>query len=101
VLDALLDEQGGQILAMTDPIAERVRKLGARPFGRSGTLHDFSAFPTTTRTSSRRKTSSPSLNDDAPSHLGDMSGAHHLRRAHDVATARRIGRIYIHWRGSR
>jgi starvation-inducible DNA-binding protein len=25
----LLDEQGGQILAMTDPIAERVRKLGA------------------------------------------------------------------------
>jgi starvation-inducible DNA-binding protein len=26
----LLDEQGDQILATTDPIAERVRKLGAR-----------------------------------------------------------------------
>src|SRR5579863_6462188 len=29
----LLDEQGDQILAMTDPIAERVRKLGARTLG--------------------------------------------------------------------
>ena len=31
----LLDEQADQIFAMTDPIAERVRKIGARPSSRS------------------------------------------------------------------
>ena len=33
----LLDEQADQLYAMTDPIAERVRKTGARPYARSDT----------------------------------------------------------------
>jgi starvation-inducible DNA-binding protein len=55
----LLDEQAGQIFAMTDAVAERVRKIGARPFARSVISGVFSAFSTMTRRSSRRRTCFP------------------------------------------
>jgi starvation-inducible DNA-binding protein len=47
----LLDEQADQIYATTDPIAERVRKLGGTTCGRSATSRGCSAWPTTTRNS--------------------------------------------------
>jgi Ferritin-like domain len=42
--DLLLDEQGDQIFATTDAIAERVRKIGAQPCTRSGTSAACNAF---------------------------------------------------------
>jgi len=46
----LLDDQGGQLFAMTDRIAERVRKVGRRPCARSATSCACSGCWTTTRT---------------------------------------------------
>ena len=43
----LLDEHGDQIFAMTDPIAERVRKLGGTTIGPSARSHACSACWTT------------------------------------------------------
>ena len=53
----LLDEHGDQIFAMTDPIAERARKIGGHDISaRSATSRDASAFSTTTPTMSIRRT---------------------------------------------
>src|SRR5450432_3861535 len=43
----LLDEHADQIFAMTDPIAERVRKVGGRPSSRSGTSLALSVWSIT------------------------------------------------------
>jgi starvation-inducible DNA-binding protein len=50
----LLDEQGEQIFATTDDIAERARKIGRTTLRRSAISAGCSACSTTTRTSSRR-----------------------------------------------
>jgi DNA-binding ferritin-like protein len=55
----LLDEQGDQIFATTDAIAERVRKSVARPCVRSATSAACNAFWTTMRTLSHRCTCLP------------------------------------------
>jgi starvation-inducible DNA-binding protein len=84
----LLDEQSGQIFAMTDVIAERTRKLGAK------TLHSISDISSHQRLKDN--------NDDflAPEHMlfelraDNLELTRHLRSAHelcdrhnDVATA--------------
>ena len=56
----LLDEPGDQIFAMTDPMAERARKMAARPCAPLATFPGGSAFSTMTPTMSIRKTCSPS-----------------------------------------
>ena len=55
----LLDEHGDQIFAMTDPMAERARKIGGTSCARSATFRGASAFSTTTPTMSIRKTCWP------------------------------------------
>src|SRR6202050_2446810 len=52
----LLDEQGDQIFAMTDPLAERVRKLGGTTLRSIGQIARMHACWTTTLNMSRRKT---------------------------------------------
>jgi DNA-binding ferritin-like protein len=57
----LLDEQSAQILATTDPIAERVRKIGGTTLRSIGQIaRASSALPTTTTTPSARRTCWPS-----------------------------------------
>ncbi len=56
----MLDEQADQIFAMTDPIAERVRKLGGRTLRSIGHISACSACSTTTPTSSSRAPCWPS-----------------------------------------
>jgi ferritin-like protein len=51
----LLDEHGDQLFAMTDDIAERVRKLGGAQSDRSGISPACSASPTTTQSMSTRQ----------------------------------------------
>jgi starvation-inducible DNA-binding protein len=52
----LLDEQGEQIFAITDDIAERARKIGAPRCARSAISPSSSASLTTTRNSFLRST---------------------------------------------
>ena len=52
----LLDEQGDQIFAMTDVLAERVRSIGGTTQDRSAMLQDCVASKTTRRISLRRST---------------------------------------------
>ena len=56
----LLDEQGDQIFATTDNIAERVRKIGGATLRSIGHIAACNGFWTTTQISSRRWTCSPS-----------------------------------------
>ena len=56
----LLDEQSDQIFAMTDPIAERVRKIGAPTSSPSVKSPSCSTSWTTRRTTSSRRTCSRS-----------------------------------------
>ena len=56
----LLDEQGEQIFAMTDDIAERARKIGGATLHSIGDIARASAFSTTTPTMSIRRTCSRS-----------------------------------------
>ena len=56
----LFDEQGDQIFAMTDPIAERVRKIGGERSNRSDRSRGCSACWTTTPITSSRPTCLPS-----------------------------------------
>ena len=56
----LFDEQGDQLFAMTDPIAERIRKLGGPRSGPSATSPACSAYQTMMHCTSSRKTCSPS-----------------------------------------
>ena len=51
----LLDDQADQLFAMTDPVAERIRKLGGSTLRSIGHIARLQRVPTTTRT-----TSSPS-----------------------------------------
>ncbi len=55
----LLDEHGDQIFAMTDDIAERVRKIGGVTIHPSGILAACSGSATTTRNMSMRSICSP------------------------------------------
>lgn len=55
----LLDEQGDQIFAMTDAIAERVRKIGGTTCVRSGISAAYNVSWTTTQISLPRWTCSP------------------------------------------
>ena len=52
----LLDEHGDQLYAMTDPIAERVRKLGELTIKSIGQISRIQRVLTTTRTTSIRPT---------------------------------------------
>jgi hypothetical protein len=56
----LLDEQADQIFAMTDALAERVRKVGGNTLRSIGQSHGCSACWTMTRNLSRRWTCWPS-----------------------------------------
>ena len=56
----LLDEQSDQIFAMTDPIAERARKIGGTTSAPSATSPARSASTTTMPSTSTRRTCSPS-----------------------------------------
>jgi|ERR1700681_1826905 len=56
----LLDEHADQLYAMTDPIAERIRKTGGRRYALLATSCAFSALSTTTPTMSTRRICSPS-----------------------------------------
>ena len=55
----LLDEQADQLYAMTDPIAERIRKTGGGRCGRSGTSRESNASRTTTPSMWSRSTCWP------------------------------------------
>lgn len=74
----LLDEQAGQLLAMTDPIAERVRKLGGR------TLHSIGEISNLQRV--RDNDDDFVLPVDMLSELAadNRALAAHLRAAHEV-----------------
>lgn len=52
----LLDEQSDQIFAMTDPIAERARKIGGTTLRSIGDIARLKKSPTMMRTMSRRRT---------------------------------------------
>jgi hypothetical protein len=56
----LLDEQAEQLYAMTDPIAERIRKTGGRALRSIGHLREFSVSKITTPSLSIRLTCSRS-----------------------------------------
>jgi hypothetical protein len=55
----MLDEQAGQILALTDPLAERIRKVGGSALSPSATLPVLNASSTTMPSMSSRWTCSP------------------------------------------
>lgn len=57
----LLDDQGDQLIAVTDPLAERVRRSAARRCGRSAISGGCSVSLTTTPISSRRRTCWPNF----------------------------------------
>jgi len=56
----LLDEQSDQIFAMTDPIAERARKIGGTTIRSIGDIARQKRVMTTTPNTSSRRTCSPS-----------------------------------------
>ena len=93
----LLDEQATQIYAMTDVIAERVRKLGGNdhPLGRPRSSA-CSACSTTTPTTSRRTTCWPSCATTTSSSLKHMRiaprGLRRARRHRHRQPDRELGR---------
>ena len=84
----LLDEQADQIYAMTDPIAERVRKLGGNTMRSIGQIKSCSACSTTMPTTSRRSTCWPSCARTTSSSPENMRTLHEVCDEHnDIATA--------------
>ena len=91
----LLDEQADQIFAMTDVLAERVRKLGGRRCARSATSRASSASPTTTRAYVDPDDMLAELRDDNQRFVAAMREAHDVCDEHnDVATASLL-EVYI------
>ena len=77
----LLDEQADQIFAMTDPIAERVRKVGGSTLRSIGQIARCSASSTTTPTTSSRRTCWPSCARTTRSWRPPARRPRRLRRA--------------------
>ena len=74
----LLDEQADQIFAMTDPIAERTRKVGGTTVHSSATSIGAGASRTTTPTTSSRRTCWPSSAKTTNSLTSIMREVHHV-----------------------
>ena len=84
----LLDEQADQLYAMTDPIAERIRKVGGSRSARSATSPAFSASSTTMPTTSSRWTCWPSCARTTKTLAARLREVHNVCDEHrDIATA--------------
>ena len=74
----LLDEQGDQIFAMTDPLAERVRKIGGT------TIHSISEISRLQRIHDNDKEYVEAKDMLSELHADNMSLVESLRAAHEV-----------------
>lgn len=84
----LLDDQATQILAVTDLIAERVRKLGGRTLGSIGDIARIQRLPDSKEVSLGSTEMLAELRRDNSQLVSNMREAHELTSAHgDVATA--------------
>ena len=84
----LLDEHGDQIFAMTDPIAERVRKVGGTTLRSIGHIARCSASRTTTPITSTPHDMLAELREDNKSLAARMREVHDVCDEHgDIATA--------------
>ena len=84
----LLDEQGEQIFATTDAIAERVRKIGGTTIRSMARSPACSASRTTTPTTSRHRDMLAELREDNLQLAARMRATHSLCDEHgDVAAA--------------
>jgi starvation-inducible DNA-binding protein len=84
----LLDEQGDQIFAMTDPIAERVRKLGGSTLRSIGHIARLQRIPDNDADSVTPEDMLAELRDDNLRLTSAMRQAHNTcDEHHDVATA--------------
>jgi starvation-inducible DNA-binding protein len=84
----LLDEQGAQILATTDPIAERVRKIGATTLHSIGHIARLQRAPENESESVAAQDMLAELLADNQRLAGNLRSAHSLCDEHrDVATA--------------
>ena len=84
----LLDEQGEQIFAMSDDIAERVRKIGGTTIRSIGHIAKLKTIEDDDRQHATPKEMLSELLDDNRSMLGMMREAHSIADdAKDVATA--------------
>jgi starvation-inducible DNA-binding protein len=84
----LLDEQADQIFAMTDPIAERVRKLGAQTLKSIGQIAKMQQVLDNDADYVEPQDMLAELREDNSALAGRMREAHEIcDRHHDVATA--------------
>ena len=84
----LLDEQADQIFATTDPLAERVRKLGGTTLRSIGHIARLQRVRTTTPSTSTPQDMLAELRDDNKELAARMREAHEVCDEHgDVATA--------------
>jgi starvation-inducible DNA-binding protein len=84
----LLDEQSAQILATTDPIAERVRKIGATTLRSIGQITRLQRAPENDNEGVGAQDMLAELLDDNRRLVGNLRGAHSLCDEYrDVATA--------------
>ena len=83
----LLDEQSDQIFAMTDPIAERARKIGGTTIHSVGEISASSACSTMTRAYVTPRDMLAELHGDNKQLVSEMRRTHDLCEQHnDVAT---------------
>jgi starvation-inducible DNA-binding protein len=84
----LLDEQGEQIFAMTDPLAERVRKLGGATLRSIGQIARMQRVSDNDAEYVTAQDMMAELRDDNKQLLAAMRGAHEVCDEHsDVASA--------------
>jgi starvation-inducible DNA-binding protein len=84
----LLDEQGDQLFAMTDPIAERVRKLGARTLTSIGQIAGMKRVPDNDADYVEASDMLAELREDNTALAASLRAAHELCDDYnDVATA--------------
>jgi DNA-binding ferritin-like protein len=84
----LLDEQSTQILAMTDPVAERVRKIGGTTLRSIGHIARLQRAPENDNDTVAAQYMLAELLEDNRSLLTNLRGAHSICDEHgDVATA--------------
>jgi starvation-inducible DNA-binding protein len=84
----LLDEQSAQILAMTDPVAERVRKIGGTTLRSIGHIARLQRAPENNSDTVAAQYMLAELLEDNRSLLTNLQGAHLICDEHgDVATA--------------
>lgn len=84
----LLDNQAAQVLGVTDPLAERVRKLGGRTLGSIGDIARIQRLPDNNEVSLGATEMLAELRRDNAQLVNEMREAHQLTGARgDVATA--------------